>query len=302
MKILLTGTNGQLGRTLLGLLAPQHEVLAPLRAELDLADPAAIAAYVSAAAPDLIINPAAYTAVDQAEQDVAGAMAINATAPGVLAQQARQLGIGLIHYSTDYVFDGSLRDSAGALLPYPENAATNPLNVYGRSKLAGEEAIIASGCRHLIFRTSWVYSRYGKNFLLTMLRLAAERDALRVVNDQWGAPSSAMTIAATTASIIAMLPSGEAAQAWWDSHGGRYNLTTTGHTSWYGFTAEILAQAEAAGLLSKAAPSLTGIPASEYPVPAVRPVNSCLDTRALCARFGLTLPSWQQALAQCLTD
>jgi len=300
MKILLTGTTGQLGHTLLPLLSQHHEVIAPTRAELDLSDAVAIAAFVGDCKPDLIINPAAYTAVDKAETEPALAHAINGVAPGVFAEQAKKLGIGLIHYSTDYVYDGSLRLANGDLVSYTEDAATNPLNVYGKTKLAGEQAIITSGCQYLIFRTSWVYSTFGKNFLLTMLRLANERDELRVVSDQWGAPTSADSIASTTVDIVGQLCQSNDAAQWWKAHQGIYHLTTKGRTSWCGFTEEILRQATVSGRLKKTAPIVTGIPAVDYPTPAQRPVNSCLDTTRLVHAFGISVPTWEVALATCL--
>jgi len=301
MKILLTGVTGQLGHTLLPILSLHHEVVAPTRAELDLSDASAIAAFVADCKPDLIINPSAYTAVDKAETEPALAQAINGVAPGVFAEQAKKLGIGLIHYSTDYVYDGGLRDANGNLPSYTENAATNPLNVYGKTKLAGEEAIIASGCQYIIFRTSWVYSTFGKNFLLTMLRLANERSELRVVNDQWGAPTSANTIANISSTIVQQLSGSTDAGQWWKSHQGIYHLTTRGRTSWCGFTEEIMRQASAAGRLQKEAPTVTGIAAIEYPTPAQRPVNSCLNTSLLATTFGVQIPEWEAALATCLT-
>ena len=300
MKILLTGTTGQLGHTLLPLFNAHYEVVAPTRQELDLSDAAAIEAFVAECRPDLIINPAAYTAVDKAETEPDVAHAINAVAPAVLAEQAKKLGIGLIHFSTDYVYDGGLRDAQGGLPSYTEDAQTNPLNVYGKTKLAGEQAIIASGCDYLIFRTSWVYSTFGKNFLLTMLRLANERDELRVVNDQWGAPTSANSIAKVTANIVGQLLAAEDAAQWWASHRGIFHLTTQGRTSWCGFTEEIVRLAATTGRLTKAAPKVIGIPAVEYPTPAKRPTNSCLDTTLLSTTFGLQAPTWQDALIDCL--
>jgi len=304
MKILLTGVSGQLGRTLQDQLAAKHTLITPTRAELDLSNPDAVHAYTLACQPDLIINPAAYTAVDKAESEPDLAHAVNALAPAAFAAAAKQCGIGLIHYSTDYVFDGSLRNPDGSLAAYTEDAAANPQNVYGATKLAGEQAIAASGCQYLIFRTSWVYSLFGKNFLLTMLRLASERDELRIVNDQWGAPTSAQAISDITSGILEQLVNAENtgnADAWWQKHQGLYHLTTRGHTSWCGFTEEILRQAQAAGLLSKPAPAVTGIPASDYPTPARRPVNSCLNTNLLESAFGLRPPEWQVALKNCLS-
>ena len=302
MRILLTGVTGQLGHTLHPILSQHHEVIAPTRAELDLSDTAAIATFVTNCQPDLIINPAAYTTVDKAETEPDLAQAINGIAPGEFAAQAKKRGIGLIHFSTDYVYDGSLRDEQGVLTSYAEDAPTNPLNVYGKTKLAGEQAIIASGCQYLIFRTSWVYSTFGKNFLLTMLRLANERDELRVVNDQWGAPTSANAIADISASIVQQLCASENPAQWWQLHQGLYHLTTTGRTSWCGFTQEIMRQASAGGKLKKAAPSVTGIPAVDYPTPAQRPVNSSLNTDLLASTFGVQIPAWETALAVCLSE
>lgn len=300
MKILLTGVTGQLGHHLQRQLSQQHEVIAPQRSELDLSNADNITAFVRSTKPQLIIHPAAYTAVDQAESEAELAYQINAVAPGILASEAKQAGIGLIHYSTDYVFDGTLGNPDGSLAAYRESDTVNPLNVYGKTKLAGEQAIIASGCDYLIFRTSWVYSLFGKNFLLTMLRLAKERDALRVVNDQWGAPTSAGWLSEATARILGQLNNSDDATAWWKQHKGVYHLTTAGHTSWCGFTEEILRLAHERGLLQQL-PSLTGIPATEYPTPALRPVNSRLDIHLLEQHFGLSTPSWQSALAQCLS-
>lgn len=302
MKILLTGTSGQVGHALSKLLAGHHQLITPDRQQLDLAQPDSIAAYVREIQPDLIINPAAYTAVDKAESEPELAQAINAAAPAALATAAKELGIGLIHYSTDYVYRGDKQDAAGQRVAYLESDPTGPQNVYGASKLAGEQAIQDSGCQYLIFRTSWVYSQFGKNFLLTMLRLAGERDQLRVVNDQWGAPTSADSIAEATASIIEQFCGlDHAAQDnWWRDNAGIYHLTNRGQTSWCGFTEAIMQEAAKAGRLSKAAPEVTGIPASEYPTPARRPSNSCLEVSKLERQFGIRLPDWQQALQSCL--
>lgn len=302
MKILLTGATGQVGQALQKQLAGAHTLIAPDLTQMDLSRPEQITATIRSVQPDLIINPAAYTAVDQAESEAALAYAINAEALAVMAAEAKVLGIGLIHYSTDYVFDGSKADVAGNWLAYDETDATGPLNVYGASKLAGEQALRASGCAHLILRTSWVYSLTGKNFLLTMLRLANEREELRVVDDQWGAPTFAGWIAHATAAIVVSLSQAGNAGDWWRDNGGVLNLCTAGHTSWCGFTEEIVRQASARGLLRGAAPRVTGIPASEYPTPAKRPCNSRLDTSLLARRFHLTIPSWQEALSACLAE
>ena len=237
--------------------------------------------------PDLIIIAAAHTAVDQAESEPELAFAINATAPGVFAEEAAALGIPLIHYSTDYVFDGSKP------APYTEDDATNPLGVYGKSKLAGELAIAASGARHLILRTSWVYSTHGKNFLLTMQRLLQERPELRVVADQIGAPTWAGTIARSTRALIERWQAGETG-AW-----GTYHLTAQGETSWFGFTQAIAAHLSAQG---KACATLEPIPASAYPTPAARPQNSRLDCSKLAREWQVTQPEWTAALSDCVAE
>ena len=290
--ILVTGINGQVGFELLRSLQGLGRVVGCDRAALDLDDPDAIRRVVRELRPALIVNPAAYTAVDKAETDVRGAQRLNAEAPRLLAEEAKQLGAALIHYSTDYVFDGT-KDA-----PYFETDATNPQNVYGRTKLEGEQAIAASGCDHLIFRTSWVYGRRGKNFLLTMLRLGAERPELRVVADQIGAPTWSNTIATATAHIVAQ---GLAAHrtgdsTWWRERSGVYNLTSGGATSWHGFTQTILGMS-----MGEKAPNVLPIPASEYPVPAKRPANSRLAGDKLADTFGLQLPAWDEALRLCLT-
>ena len=231
-----------------------------------------------AAKPDLIINPAAYTAVDRAESEAEAAMAVNATAPGVIAEEAKRLGAGLIHFSTDYVFDG---EKAG---PYDEADAPNPLNAYGRSKLEGERAVAQSGARHLILRTSWVYSRRGKNFLLTMLELAKTRPELRIVDDQRGAPTSARALADAVAQI---------ARRDWPS--GTFHLTCSGATTWFGFARAIFE------LSPGPRPSLVAITTPEFPTPARRPKNSVLSNAKATQAFGITLPDWQAALAQTLS-
>ncbi|MCU6434595.1 dTDP-4-dehydrorhamnose reductase [Undibacterium sp. Jales W-56] len=300
MRILLTGTSGQLGHALLQTLDSIGTVIVPERRTMDLSQPEQLRQVIRTIQPDLIVNPAAYTAVDKAESEPELAHTINATAPAVMAEEAKKLGAALIHYSTDYVFDGSKCDAAGNLLPYAEQDPTAPINVYGQTKLAGEQAIRQSGCRHLIFRTSWVYSLFGKNFLLTMLRLAKEREELNIVNDQWGAPTSAGWLAEASASIIAQIIHAADQDQWWEQHQGLYHMTPQGKTSWCGFTQEIMAQAGKLALFSKTAPVVTGIPASQYPTPARRPVNSCLDTHLLAQHFGLAIPTWQAVLENCL--
>ena len=283
MRILLTGVNGQVGWELQRTLAPLGEVIAADRSALDLADTAGIRRSVAAIAPDLIVNPAAYTAVDKAESEPELAHAINAIAPGELAA----CGIPLVHFSTDYVFDGR---KAGA---YTEDDTPNPLGIYGASKLAGEGAVARAGFPHLILRTSWVYGLRGRNFLLTIQRLARERESLSVVNDQFGAPTWSRLIAEATALVVAR---------WLErtdqtATSGIYHLTCGGRTSWHGFTAAILAHL--AGTEAKLA-RLTAIPTSGYPTPAARPANSQLDCGKLAATFGVGLPDWENALALCM--
>ena len=279
-RILLAGKNGQVGWELERTLAPLGEIIACDRAALDLADPDRIRAVVRAANADIIVNAAAYTAVDKAEAEPALAMAANGTAPGILAEEAKRSGALLVHYSTDYVFDGK---KPGA---YVEDDEPNPLNAYGRGKLAGERAIQAVGGRHLILRTSWVYGNRGQNFLRTILRLATEREELRIVGDQIGAPTWSRMIAESTALACARREPPE----------GLFHLTAGGTTSWHGFAAAILALTSAQ---RPREPRLTRISTDQYPLPATRPANSCLDCSAL-ASLGLRLPAWEASLAQCL--
>ncbi|MDH4563143.1 dTDP-4-dehydrorhamnose reductase [Pseudomonas sp. BN411] len=284
MKILITGNSGQVARELQLALAGKADVIALGRDQLDLADPDRIRQQVRALSPDLLINAAAYTAVDQAENDQDAAFAINATAPGVLAEEAAALGIPLIHYSTDYVYDGAKASA------YSEDDPTNPLGVYGSSKLAGEQAIQAVGGQYLILRTSWVYSLHGRNFLLTMQRLLQEREELRVVDDQIGAPTWAGSIAQATLELIEQWQAGK--RRW-----GVYHLTNQGETSWFGFASAIGEQLKAAG---KPCARLVPIPSSEYPTPAKRPLNSRLDGRKLAQDWQVSPTDWRSALAECL--
>ncbi|HEN8713276.1 dTDP-4-dehydrorhamnose reductase [Pseudomonas sp. GD03746] len=285
MRVLVCGHNGQVAQALKTQLAGLGEVHLLGRDQLDLAQPEALREPLRQLAPELIINAAAYTAVDQAESEPDTAFAINAQAPGVLAEEALRLGAPLIHYSTDYVFDGE------KAAPYTEQDVPNPLGVYGRSKLAGEQAIAAVGGAHLILRTSWVYSLHGRNFLLTMQRLLQEKPQLRVVNDQIGAPTWASTIAISTRALIERWQAGRAG-AW-----GTYHLTAQGQTSWFGFAQAIGEQLKARGLPCA---ELLPIPSSEYPTPARRPANSRLDCSRLAREWDVTLPHWQQALIDCL--
>ena len=285
MKILLTGSAGQLGREMKRSLAPLGELITCDRRHLDLADPDALQSAVRDLAPTVIVNAAAYTAVDKAETETGMAEAINATAPGILAEEAKRLGARLIHYSTDYVFDGTKAS------PYLEDDATAPLSAYGHSKRQGELAIAASGARHLILRTSWVYGLHGANFMKTMLRLGRERDELRVVGDQVGAPTWTRHLADATALILAGHSTAE----------GLYHLAASGETSWHGYAEAIFAEAQAIGLLEKS-PKVNRITTAEYPLPASRPANSRLDCTRFTADFGLALPDWRTGLADCLAD
>ncbi|KND60690.1 dTDP-4-dehydrorhamnose reductase [Candidatus Burkholderia verschuerenii] len=287
-NILLTGVNGQVGFELARTLQGLGNVVVVDSSRLDLSDLDQVRRVVRDVKPALIVNPAAYTAVDKAESEVDAAMRANGEAPGVLAEEAKRLGAALVHYSTDYVFDGT-KDGA-----YVEDDAVNPQNVYGKSKLAGEQAIAASGCDHLIFRTSWVYGTRGKNFLLTMLRLGAEREELSVVADQIGAPTWAVTIAALTANVLAQ---GAVADAgWWSEKSGVYHLTAGGATSWHGFAQAIF---DLSDLAKK--PIVKPIPASAYPTPAARPHNSRMSGVKFQAAFGAQALSWDDCLRLCMS-
>ena len=285
MKILVTGKSGQVGYELMRSLQPLGEVIGVDRSKMDLSDLDQVRDVIRRVQPGLIVNPAAYTAVDKAETEPELAMRINGLAPGVMAEEALKLGAAVVHYSTDYVFDGTKTE------PYTEADIPCPLNVYGRTKLAGEQAIAASGVPYLIFRTSWVYGMRGKNFLLTMMRLAAERDELRIVADQHGAPTWCRTLADTTACILSQARGASDNAAWWRENSGLYHLTSQGATTWHGFADALLDRAEKK-------PVLVPITSTEYPVPAARPRNSRLSCAALMERFG-HLPHWRDALALC---
>ena len=293
MKILLLGKNGQVGWQLQRALAPLGEIVALERKDAggDLADPQGLTAAVRAAKPQVIVNAAAYTAVDKAESEPQLARLINTEAPAALAREAAASGALLVHYSTDYVFDGS------GSAPWQESDATGPLNVYGATKLAGEQAIAASGCAHLTFRTSWVYAAHGDNFIKTMLRLAATRERLTVIDDQKGAPTGAELIADVTAHAISQTLQ-QPAKA------GLYHLTAAGEASWFDYAQYVLAlarQARPQGVKT-AASGVQPIASSQYPAAARRPLNSRLDTRRLQAVFGLTLPHWQAGVARVLEE
>jgi dTDP-4-dehydrorhamnose reductase len=286
-KILLTGKNGQVGWELQRSLASLGQVIAFDSSALDLSDAGAIRRVVRDIRPDIIVNPAAYTAVDQAEKEPERALAINGIAPGILAEEAQKLNALLVHFSTDYVFDG--QKSAA----YQEEDATNPLGVYGQTKLAGEQAIRAVAGQHLILRTSWVYGSRGKNFLLTMLRLAKERSELRIVDDQIGAPTWCRSLAEVTAQMLTQFSVMQPYD--YKQLFGTYHLTSAGAVSWYGFTAEIIRLANI-----HPAPNLMPIPSSAYPTPAARPLNSVLSNDKLQRNFGLSLGDWQSNLQLCL--
>lgn len=295
MRILLLGKNGQVGWELQRSLAPLGDIVAldfdsPGELTADFTQPEQLAATVRRVAPQWIVNAAAHTAVDKAESEPELARTINALAPGVIAREAAALGAWLVHYSTDYVFDGS------GSRPWTEESATGPLNVYGRTKLEGEAAIRASGCHHLILRTSWVYAARGANFARTMLRLAAERDALDVVDDQVGAPTGAELLADITAHAMRSL------QARPDL-GGTYHAAAAGETSWCGYARHVIGFARDAGQPLKATPhTVRAVPTSAFPTPACRPGNSRLDTSKLRAAFGLTLPAWQVGVDRMLIE
>lgn len=293
MTILLLGKDGQVGWQLQRSLAPHGPLVACGRADCDLADPARIRSVVRELRPSLIVNAAAYTAVDRAESEPELAFRINAEAPGVLAEEAARLGALLVHYSTDYVYDGT-KDGA-----YVERDGTGPQNVYGRSKLAGEAAIRAVGGKSLIFRTSWVFGARGGNFVKTILRLAREREALDVVDDQLGSPTPAALIATVTGLVLAMLGRGERLAA---GENRLYHLAAANPVSWCGFARTIVAMAQATPgfALRLDADAIRAIPGAQYPTPARRPANSRLDCSALESDFGLTMPDWQPYLGRML--
>ena len=292
-RILLTGANGQVGWELQRTLSCLGEVIALDSKALNLADADAIRCTVQAIAPHMIVNAAAYTAVDKAESEQTLARAVNATAPGVFAEEAARLDALLVHYSTDYVFNGS------ESTPWREDDRCDPLNVYGATKLEGERAIQASGCRHLIFRTSWVYGARGSNFLLTMRRLMRERPELKIVADQFGAPTWCRDLAEATAQVLSQVTAPllmrDNPPPW-----GIYHMSNAGETSWHGFAQAIQARDRLDE--SGAAARLLAIPGSEYPTPARRPLNSRLDNEKLARTFGLRLQDWEAALALCMNE
>jgi dTDP-4-dehydrorhamnose reductase len=286
-RILILGSTGQVGSELQKTFADVGEILTLDRRAADLGHPESLRKIVRDAKPDVILNAAAYTAVDRAESEPEAAKAVNATAPKILAEEALRSGAILVHYSTDYVFDGT---KAG---PWIETDPVHPLNVYGASKLAGEQAITQVGGQFLIFRTSWVYGPRGSNFFLTMLRLGRERDLLKIVDDQIGAPTTSLEIARATCSVVnAVLPA--ASDAW----AGTYHMTCGGSVSWCGFAKAIFAQGQR--LLEGKTPEVLPIQSSDYPTPAKRPLNSVLSNEKLFARFKVRLPIWDAAMEEVL--
>ena len=298
-KILLFGKNGQVGWELQRSLAPLGNVIALDRHSQDLCGDLGnlpgLAATVQAVRPDLIVNAAAYTAVDKAESESELARTINALAPSLLAQEAHKLGAWLVHYSTDYVFDGS------GSQPWSEADTPAPLNVYGQTKLEGEQLIAARCSRHLIFRTSWVYAARGANFAKTMLRLAQERERLTVIDDQWGAPTGAELLADVTAHAIGQVMGGQRQQH--ADSAGIYHLAASGETTWHGYAKHVIAQAQQVQpTIKNMAKEVACVPTSAFPTPAQRPHNSRLDTTKLQATFGLRLPAWQQGVERMLAE
>jgi dTDP-4-dehydrorhamnose reductase len=302
--ILLTGKNGQVGSELLRLLPQLGEVVALGHDQLDLSNPSDISRTIREVRPQLIVNAAAYTAVDQAETDETAARAVNADAPGLMAEEAKKIGAVLVHYSTDYVFDGTKQT------PYEEMDATNPLNAYGKTKLRGEQAIRSSGLPHLIFRTSWVYARRGRNFLLTILRIATEREELRIVSDQVGAPTCASNVAAATTKILSRICDRNNRSFIFSDVGGTYHMSAAGQTTWYEFAETILEEAKAPSHnLDWLAAATQGrrlitrrvVPIStrEFGAPALRPAYSILSNSHLNQTFGVALPDWRTQLKQC---
>ena len=297
-RILLTGSTGQVGVELLETLKPLGEVVAPSRVNIDLANAASVRETIRAVRPRWIVNPGAYTAVDKAESEPELAYAINTEAVRVMGQEARAIGAGVIHFSTDYVFDGS------GSAPYRETDATRPVSVYGASKLAGEKALAHSGAGHMIFRTSWVYGARGKNFLLTILKLARERETLRVVADQYGAPTWSRDLARMTAEVIGQCEASarglELAAVLADA-GGVYHAAGAGETTWYGFAAEAvrLQREKEPGTRFAAIEAITTV---EYPTPAQRPANSRMNCERLKERFGWKMMDWRDSLREVLAE
>lgn len=283
-KILILGKEGQIGWELQRSLASIGHIIAVDRTQIDLSNPSSILSVVRELQPQIIVNAAAYTAVDQAEKDRDAALLINGTAPGILAEEAKRLGATFVHYSTDYVFNGK------STLPYKETDTTDPLSIYGSSKLAGEQAIESVGGNYLIFRTSWIYGMRGKNFLLTMLRLGKERDHLKVVMDQIGAPTWSRSVAEATSNALT-----NCKETW-----GLYHLTASGSTSWHGFASKIFELHKKQHPEAKV-PQVEPIRSHEFPSPVARPAYSVLSNDKVKHALGVTMPSWEAALGECLT-
>ena len=299
IRALVTGSRGQVGAELLRALDGRARVIARDRASLDLSDPDAIRRCVREERPQLIVNAGAYTAVDKAESELDAARAVNARAPGVLAGEAKRLGAFLVHFSTDYVFDGTKPG------PYVETDPTSPVNAYGLSKLEGEEAIRAAGCDHLVLRTSWVYGAHGRNFLLTMLRLAATHPEIRVVDDQRGAPTSSRQIAQGMVDLVLGSARGRPMEEGdldrLRRASGTYHYTAGGVASWFEFAQAIFAERSTQQGQAFNAPHVVGIPTRDYPTPAKRPANSVLSNEKLAATFGVRLPAWRDGLREALS-
>lgn len=288
-KIIIFGAQGQVGWELQRSLCCLGQIVPVSSSDVDFTCAEKLRAFLAEVSADVIVNSAAYTSVDKAEVDVEQARLVNAVAPAILSEEAKNNGSILIHYSTDYVFDGKSNQ------PYTESSPTAPLNVYGKTKLAGDEAILRSGCKHLIFRTSWVYSTRGNNFLRTMLRLAEEKNSLSVVSDQIGAPTSASVIAQATATVLAQITAPNAAL---EVASGIYNLTAAGACSWFDFAKEIFEQSHM--LWGTKKPSLESILTRNYPRPALRPENSCLSGKKINQVFGIQMPGWEASLRKVL--
>jgi dTDP-4-dehydrorhamnose reductase len=289
MRILITGKTGQVGYELERSMQGLGQIIAVDRAQMDLADLDQVRAVIQSVKPDLLVNAAAYTAVDKAESEPQLVVRINAEAPAVMAEELKRLGGSMIHYSTDYVFDGTKTS------PYTEQDSPSPINTYGSSKLAGEQAIEAAGIPHLILRTSWIYGMRGKNFLLTILRLAKERDELRIVSDQHGAPTWCRTIADATAHAVAQSIGSKNRQDWWRERSGIYHVTAQGRTTWHGFAEAILNHPD---IPDK--PAVIPIASASYPTPARRPLNSEMNCERWLSTF-CGLPDWDEALTLCRT-
>ncbi len=289
MKILLTGKTGQIGKELNNIVGDLGNLITVDREQLDLSKPNSIEPVILDIKPDIIINPAAYTSVDKAEEESDLAMTVNAIAPGLLAKAAKKVGAGLVHYSTDYVFDGC------SGIPYKEEDPPNPLNVYGQSKLAGEKAVAKVGIPFLIIRTGWVYSIHGKNFFKTIKKLAKEKDILQVIDDQIGAPTWARSVALKTHKILKQCLNKKWLEKKDPSLSGIFHLTCQGKTSWHGFAREILNMSDASQNIK-----LIAIPTSDYLTPATRPSNSLLNNEKIQKVFGLDMPNWEDALKDCM--